>query len=63
MKVFLSVLPGVVIVQRRAEGDGIIGDAIDEIRQDGSFEGVSYSELRKMGDGEHEITDPQDMPA
>lgn len=63
MKVFLIVMPDVVIVRRRVEGGGIVGDAVEEIRQDEEFYGVSYADLAKMGSGEHEITDLQDIPA
>lgn len=62
MTVFLSVLSDVVIIQQRAADDtGRRGDVIREIYPDGVFVGWTYSELRAMGSGAHEI-EPKPLP-
>jgi len=57
MKAFISIpIDGdFVIVRMRAEGDGILGDLIAEIRPGESFMGDDYDTLVSHGEGEIEI--------
>lgn len=63
MKVFLSHYPGMVFVQARAEGDGIVGDMHLECRPgEGSFLGWTYEELRALAPGGHDLEDRRPRP-
>jgi hypothetical protein len=59
MIVFLTMLDdGRILVQARAEGvGGIVGDMEQTVREGGGFMGHDYAELKRLGDGEHELAD------
>jgi hypothetical protein len=55
VKVFFTLLDDSVMVQARAE-DGIrIGDLLHEVKPGECFAGLSYAEIRELGDGEHDL--------
>ncbi len=60
MIVFLLTLEqGDILVQARAEGPGgIVGDMEETVRHGGDFLGHDYDELKRLGDGEHELSGP-----
>lgn len=45
MKVFYTSGPDSVLLQMRAEGDGILGDSFVEMKEGDVFFGIPYEEL------------------
>lgn len=60
MIVFLNITEhGDIIVQARAEGNGgMLGDMQQTVRQGGEFLGHDYDELKRLGEGEHDLSEP-----
>lgn len=59
MIVFLTTLDhGDILVQARMEGDGIVGDLQQTVRQGGEFLGHDFDELTRLGEGEHDLSEP-----
>lgn len=48
---------GRVVVRARAEGDGVIGDMIEDIHRGEAFFGVTYDEMKKRGSGKLTVKD------
>jgi hypothetical protein len=63
MKVFLSVLSDVVWIEARAAHGEIEGDLAHPIRAGQEYLGYTYEELRRLGDGEHELKTKQPVDA
>jgi hypothetical protein len=56
MKVHISIVPGGVLVQARAEGDGdLVGDLGQLVTPSESFGQFTHDELVAMGEGEHDL--------
>ncbi len=57
MKCFLSLATtGALLIQVRAEGEGIIGDLTATVTPGHSFMGHDYAALVALGNGEHDIS-------
>ncbi len=58
MIVFLQIKDDTILVQARAEGvGGIVGDMEQLVQPGGDFAGHGYDELKRLGEGEHDIAD------
>lgn len=56
MKVFLNTVSGGnVLVRMRAEGEGVVGDAMFTIEPTDVFFGWTGKELTELGEGEHDL--------
>jgi hypothetical protein len=57
MKAFYTSSDGGVVIRLRAEGGGIVGDAIVDLHKGETFYGLSYVDLKNGGSGEILIED------
>jgi len=54
VNIYLTIQPGCVVVQARADGDGMLGDLIDEVSAGERFGELTYETLLRAGSGQHD---------
>lgn len=56
MTIFLNDTGQGIFIQAVAEGPGLLGDATRLLLPGETFFGLSFAEVKALGDGEHDIT-------